>query len=174
VEGIQDGNWDTAADRVSSMNQGLCWDAADRLGWGKAPGRAETSTLGTPSLWKSSPHHDLLKEKPALHINPHPIGSWSHYSVGCGISDPLPCSSAPSGPCSTAPLDLPQTPTPQACTISAAPCTSGLPGCNPQSCTISAGTTSLTGLHDLHWATPFSLAKPACHRSAWSLPGLRP
>jgi hypothetical protein len=35
---IQDGDWDTDADCISSMDQGPCWDAGDMLGWGKAQG----------------------------------------------------------------------------------------------------------------------------------------
>jgi hypothetical protein len=45
VEAIQDGDWDTAADLESSVNQGLCWEARDMLGWGKAPARAENMAL---------------------------------------------------------------------------------------------------------------------------------
>jgi hypothetical protein len=59
---IQDGDWDTAADLLSSVNQGLCWGAGDTLGWGKTQGRAETSALWTPSSWKASPHHNIVKE----------------------------------------------------------------------------------------------------------------
>jgi hypothetical protein len=50
---------------MSSVNQGLSWEAGDTLGWGKAQGRAKTSALWTPSSWKPSPCHDLLKEQPS-------------------------------------------------------------------------------------------------------------
>jgi hypothetical protein len=42
-ERIQNGNWDTDADCMSSRNQGSCLYDGDTLGRGKAPGRAETS-----------------------------------------------------------------------------------------------------------------------------------
>jgi hypothetical protein len=59
----------TQMQTLSSGNQGPCWDTVDTLGWGKAPGRAETSAPWTPSLWKASPHHNTLKEQAVLH--PH-------------------------------------------------------------------------------------------------------
>jgi hypothetical protein len=40
---------------MSSVNQGLCWDAGDMLGQSKAQGRAETSASWTPRPWKASP-----------------------------------------------------------------------------------------------------------------------
>jgi hypothetical protein len=42
---IQKGNWDTAAGHMSSVDQGLCWDIGDMLGWSKAPGTGEISAL---------------------------------------------------------------------------------------------------------------------------------
>jgi hypothetical protein len=62
-ERIQNGDWDTNAEYVSSGNQEPCWDAGDMIGWGKAPGRAETLAHRTPRPWKASPHHDTLKEQ---------------------------------------------------------------------------------------------------------------
>jgi hypothetical protein len=97
---IQDGDWDKAADLLSSVSQGLCWEAGDTLNWGKAPGRAETSALWTLSWWKASPCHNLLKEQPVLHSKPLPIGQLSPCYAGCGISDPWAHSSASPGPCS--------------------------------------------------------------------------
>jgi hypothetical protein len=108
------------------MNQGLCWDAGDTLGWGKAQGSSETSALWIPCSWKTSPHHNLLKEQAALHAKPCPIVPWSCCSSGHGISNPLACSSALPGQCASGLPDLPQTPTPQARTISAGLCPSGL------------------------------------------------
>jgi hypothetical protein len=67
LERIQNGDWDTDTDCMSSRNQGPCWDAGDTLDWGKAPGRAETSSPWTPSLWKASPHNDTLKEQVGCH-----------------------------------------------------------------------------------------------------------
>jgi hypothetical protein len=54
---IQDGDWGTEADSVSSMSQGPCWDTGAMFGGGEAPRRVETSTPWTPSPWKASPHH---------------------------------------------------------------------------------------------------------------------
>jgi hypothetical protein len=59
---IQNGNWDTDTDSMSSMSQGPCWDAGASLGRGKAPGRVETLPPWTPSPWKASPCHDTLRE----------------------------------------------------------------------------------------------------------------
>jgi hypothetical protein len=106
---IQDGNWNTARDHMSSMYQRLCWDTGDTLGWGEAPGRAETSALWTPTSWKASLHHDLLKEQPVLLTKSHPIGlpilwpvpqphqgshpsdlhnlCWDHAPQACQVSD---------------------------------------------------------------------------------------
>jgi hypothetical protein len=141
-------------------------------GWGKAQSRAETSALGTPSLWKASPHYHLLKKQQALHAKPHPIGPRSHCSAGQGISEPLACSSAQPGLRSTGPPNLPQTPTPQARTpqvcqasnpqarkISAGPCLSVLPGW------WSTGTAQSLLDH------PLGPAKPVIHRHTWSPPG---
>jgi hypothetical protein len=65
---IQNGNWDTDADCMSSRNQRPCWDVGDMLGWGKEQGKAKTSEPCTPSLWKSSPHHNTLKEQANSHM----------------------------------------------------------------------------------------------------------
>jgi hypothetical protein len=62
-EEIQDGDWDTAADCMSSVNQEACWDTGDTLGRGKAQGRAKTSALWIPRSWKASPCHNLLKDQ---------------------------------------------------------------------------------------------------------------
>jgi hypothetical protein len=80
------------------MNQGLCWDAGDKLDWGKAQGRVETSALWTPSSWKTSPHHDLLKEQLVLHATPLTICLQRHWSRDWQISHPWACSSALPGP----------------------------------------------------------------------------
>jgi hypothetical protein len=82
---------------MSSVNKGLCRDTGDMLGWGKARGRADTSALWTPSSWKASLHHDLLKEQLVLYTKPLSIGMWSHWSTGWQISDPWAHSSAPPG-----------------------------------------------------------------------------
>jgi hypothetical protein len=66
------------------MNQGLCWDTGDILDWGKAPGRAETSALWTPSSWKAPPCHDLLEEQ---------SGTAELLRCRPGISDPWALSS---------------------------------------------------------------------------------
>jgi hypothetical protein len=151
---IQDGNWDIAADCVSSVNQGLCWDAGDTLGWGKAQGRAETSALWTPSSWMASPCHDLLKEQLVLHTKPCHIGLWSCCSIGHGISDPW----APSQPCQgrTSPNSHSQT-----STISARPSPSGLPSQRS------------TGIQDVQSAGPVPL-RPAQARTISTLPGRAP
>jgi hypothetical protein len=68
---------------MSSINQRLCWDAGNTLGWHKAPGRAETSALWTPSSWKPFPHHDLLKEQPGCcSPSPCPAGPPDQHSAG--------------------------------------------------------------------------------------------
>jgi hypothetical protein len=54
----------------------------DTLCWGKAPGRAKTSALWNPSLWKASPHHDLLTEQLVLPVELCPIILGSHCSTG--------------------------------------------------------------------------------------------
>jgi hypothetical protein len=105
---IQDGYWDTIADRVSSMNQRICWDPWNTLGWGKAPGRAETLALRTPSSWKAFPCHNLLEEQLALPAKPHPIDPWS-----CCFSSTR--SSATPGLHSTGLHHLCRAPAPQPC-----------------------------------------------------------
>jgi hypothetical protein len=111
------------------------------LDWGRAQGRAETSALWTPSLWKASPCHDTLKEQLALHTKTLPIGPRSHCSVCCRISDP------PALLLSSTRAVLPQTPTPQTCTISARWARK----------TSQAGATDI---HDLSWAMPSGLHRP--------------
>jgi hypothetical protein len=74
LERIQNGNWNTDTDCVSSGNQGSCWDAGDMLGWGKALGRAEPLAPWTPSPWKVSPHHE--GRLPPVHCLP----ATSHHS----------------------------------------------------------------------------------------------
>jgi hypothetical protein len=154
----------------------------------KAQGRAETSAFWSPSSWKFSPHHDLIKELPALHAKPLPIGLRTNCSTGSGISDPPACSSALPGPWSTGSPDLFQNPTPQACMISLGcfpqaceagypqarmispkPCLSGLhrPAGSPLGHTLQAH----SGPHNLLSAGP---AKPVIHRHSWSLLGPRP
>jgi hypothetical protein len=63
---IDNGDQDTDADCMSSVNQGPCWDAGDTLGWGKAPGSTETSAPWTPSMWKAPSYHNTLKEQEGL------------------------------------------------------------------------------------------------------------
>jgi hypothetical protein len=78
MEGIQNGDWDTEADCVSSRNQGPCWDTGDMLGWGKSTVRAKTSAPLAPSPWKASPCHNTLKEQ---------VGSSLPASVpGCNLT----------------------------------------------------------------------------------------
>jgi hypothetical protein len=80
---IQNGDWDTDADGVSSGNQGSCWVTGDTLGWGKAPGKAETLAPWTTNTWKSSPCHDTLKEQAGHHSHTtanHPLAHQTpHY-----------------------------------------------------------------------------------------------
>jgi hypothetical protein len=73
---IQNGNWDSDADSVSSVNQGPYWDAGATLGGGEAPGRVETLAPWTPSLWKSSPCHNTLRKQAGCH--PHAATNASH------------------------------------------------------------------------------------------------
>jgi hypothetical protein len=119
---------------MSSQNQGLCWDAGDKLDWGKAQGRAETSALWTPSSWKSSPQEDLLKEQPALHAKSLPIGLQNYCSTGWQISDHWACSSSPPGPCS--PKHTPLRPTWSLMDLASRVCQAS----NPQMLTVSAAT----------------------------------
>jgi hypothetical protein len=82
-ERIQDGDWGTNADSVSSMNQGPCWDTGAMLGRGEAPGRVETFAPWTPRPWTASPCYDTLREQ-AGH-NPHAdthAGCWLQMSLG--------------------------------------------------------------------------------------------
>jgi hypothetical protein len=51
---IQNGDWDTDADCVSSRNQGPCWDNGDTLSWNS-------------SQWKATPYH-----------NTSPVGLLDH------------------------------------------------------------------------------------------------
>jgi hypothetical protein len=89
---LEDGDWDTATDSMSSVNQGICLDAGDMLGWGKAPGRDETSALRTPTSWKASLCHNWLKEQPVLHVKPYPISPQSAalQAMGSPIFGPTP------------------------------------------------------------------------------------
>jgi hypothetical protein len=83
------GDWDTEADCMSSMNQGPCWDAGDMLGWGKAQGKAETSAclsldwerlLNITIHWKKRWAADSLT---ACQDAACPLAHW-HTSVwGC-------------------------------------------------------------------------------------------
>jgi hypothetical protein len=193
---IQDGDWDTATDLMSSVNQWLCWNAGDTLGWGKAQGRAETSALWAPSSWKASPCHDLLKEHPVLHAKPRPIGPRSRCSTGRGISDPSTHSSIPPGPHSPklppmrhtrSPPDWPpkacQASDPQAFMISAAMCPSGLHR-PAQSGLHQAGPQGLPGLWSTHTMistpqeAPFRHARPTLQRPTrlpqWQASACRP
>jgi hypothetical protein len=77
LERIQNCDWDTDTDSICYENQGTCWDAEDTLGWGKAPGIAETSAPWTSSMWKDSPCHDTLKEQVGCHPPASPIGLYS-------------------------------------------------------------------------------------------------
>jgi hypothetical protein len=62
---IQNGDCDTDAGSVSSINQRPCWDAGAMLGRGEATGRVETLAPWTPSLWGTSPCHDTLGPPPS-------------------------------------------------------------------------------------------------------------
>jgi hypothetical protein len=131
---IQNGNWDPAADCMSSVNQGFCWDTGDMLGWGKAPGRDETSALSTSISWEASLCHNLLKEQPVLYTKAFPMGLSSQWCTGWQISDHWDHSSAPPGPHypKHPPLIPPWSPlnlTPKACEA-----------CDPEIFTISAPT----------------------------------
>jgi hypothetical protein len=91
LESIYNGYWDTDTDCMISRNQGPCWDAGDTLGWGKAQVRAETSAPWTPSLWKTSPHHDTLKKQVGCHPPASPLGlPSSTKSLLVGLPGPHP------------------------------------------------------------------------------------
>jgi hypothetical protein len=72
-EEIQNGDWDTDAGSVSSVNQRPCWDTGVTLGRDEAPGKDETLAPWAPSLWKASPRHYTLREQVGHH--PHAAGS---------------------------------------------------------------------------------------------------
>jgi hypothetical protein len=132
-----------------------CWDT---LGWGKAPARAETSALWTHSLWKSSPHHDLLKEQQAWQA--HTQGPRSQSSISMG-----PHLSGPPDPSSVALLDLCSagSATPQACQDPALhACQISTPlGPTPQTCQPSAGS-------PVHWLLPHRPTGPPLCRPSGS------
>jgi hypothetical protein len=75
---------DMDADCMSSRKQGPCWDAGDTRGWGKPQGRVETSAPWTPSLWKISPRHDILKEQ----VGHHPHAAAAHPPAHQASSPP--------------------------------------------------------------------------------------
>jgi hypothetical protein len=72
----------TQPQTVSSVTQGPCWDTGAVLGRGKAPGKAKTSVLWTPSLWKASPCHNLLKERLACQAPTNRPKEPPLYSAG--------------------------------------------------------------------------------------------
>jgi hypothetical protein len=118
------------------MNQGLCWDAGDTLGCGKAQGRAETSAVWNPSLWKASPWHDLLKEQLVLQAKTHQMELllcrlWDLWSLGLLLKPtravfPKLSLLRPEVSLLDNALKACQPGNTQACTIYAEPCHSGL------------------------------------------------
>jgi hypothetical protein len=86
---------------VSSGNQGPCWDMGDKLGWGKALGRAETSAPWSPSRWRllhakihwkkrqaatptlPPPHHRPARPPPC-----RPSGPQLHHAMAKPASAP--------------------------------------------------------------------------------------
>jgi hypothetical protein len=91
---IQNGDCDTDAGSVSSINQRPCWDAGAMLGRGEAPGRVETLASWTPSPWKASPCHDTLRKQAGCHHLccwppvPDKLGRSSADQVSQGIPHP--------------------------------------------------------------------------------------
>jgi hypothetical protein len=108
----------------------------------KNQGELKLSTQN-PQLMEDSSMPQFTNRTAGTASQTPPIGPQSHCSTGRGTSYLLAHSSAPPGPSSTGPLDLPQTPNPQAC----------------------------TGQHDLQWATNFRPATPAIHRPTQSPQG---
>jgi hypothetical protein len=84
---------------------GICWDAGDTLGWGKAPGRAKSMALWTPRSWKVSPCHNLLKEQPAKSPTHRPV-ELLLCSAGLSAPQSIPGPRSTLDPC---PTGIPET-----------------------------------------------------------------
>jgi hypothetical protein len=163
MRGIQDGNWDTDTDCMNSMNEGLCWDTGDTIGWGKVPRESQNFGTLNPYLMEgfSMPWFTNRTAGTACQALPY---------RGCRAPAPQamaslilpPHSSALPGLRSTGLTDLPQTPTLQAHMISTGPTPF-----RPARLAIHRHEQSL-------WAVTLSPVKLVIHRHTWSPPGCAP
>jgi hypothetical protein len=90
---LENGDWDTDRDCMSSGNQGPCWDAGDTLGWGKAPGTVETLAPWTASCgrllhitkhWKNRWAATPMLPPPCRPTRPPPAGLPPHLLPATG------------------------------------------------------------------------------------------